>query len=158
MHSDCHCPLRRPIQLVFWLLTMLPRSALWSARLAGCGRTAVARTSIVSIKFSAFKFPLVTSPLSAYFDFLSIWIQLRRYQAATGIDFGCVRRDRGCNWVNILVLSPLWPECLRHDTSRRRVGSIANLRFSFLRHSYRLHPTKYPWEHEKWTKSFDHQA
>jgi len=22
----------------------------------------------------------------------------------------------------------------------------------------RLHPTQYPWEHQKWNKTFDHQA
>jgi ubiquinol-cytochrome c reductase cytochrome c1 subunit len=26
------------------------------------------------------------------------------------------------------------------------------------RGNHSLHPTKYPWEHEKWSKTFDHTA
>jgi len=76
-----------------------------------------------------------------------------------------------------LVLSPLWPERRCYDTGGRRVSSLEYLGFGFGRGNdtgrltlsadqilirfsafYRLHPTAYPWEHTKWTKTFDHQA
>lgn len=58
-----------------------------------------------------------------------------------------------------MVLSPFRPNGLRDDTIRRRVLSQfargktirANTRAS-------LHPTQYPWEHQKWTRTFDHQT
>ena len=90
-----------------------------------------------------------------------------------------------CYRFNRLVLSSLRPRTTCYDTPRGRVsvpvllrrrnlpgGFVAQLKWlvgitrqtSRLRELLltrsipRLHATKYPWEHEKWLKTFDHQA
>jgi len=51
-----------------------------------------------------------------------------------------------------MVLPPFWSNSICNDSSRRRVN------FQALTIIDRLHPAQYPWEHQKWTKTFDHQA
>jgi hypothetical protein len=79
-----------------------------------------------------------------------------------------------------VVLPSLRQRCLRHDSGRRRVsfektdwhptecgsgmessirdgcGTMSDVLTGASPH--RLHATQYPWEHEKWQKTFDHQA
>jgi hypothetical protein len=60
-----------------------------------------------------------------------------------------------------LVLAPLRTPRRCHDPRRRRVSAPQITRpdgheLTTCLHS--LHPTQYPWEHEKWAKTFDHGA
>ena len=57
-----------------------------------------------------------------------------------------------------MVLSSLRANFIRNDTARRRVCVTQERSESCAEHDVRLHPTKYPWEHEKFTKTFDHQT
>jgi hypothetical protein len=83
----------------------------------------------------------------------------------------CSPHRRHCfrSRIDRLVLADVWPQCRRHDTSRRRVSEPRMQLRGYLawRSGYEkaltawnhsLHPTQYPWEHAKWHKTFDHMA
>ncbi len=83
--------------------------------------------------------------------YLACWTQCR----------WCRCHSAGCRFRR-LVLSPLRAGTTRHDAARRRVSSRSpmlvrrdpSLQFIL----YRLHAIKYPWVHESFTKTFDHQT
>jgi ubiquinol-cytochrome c reductase cytochrome c1 subunit len=59
-----------------------------------------------------------------------------------------------------MVLSSVRPRSICNDSSRRRASSNNEEEFvaKVLTSMSRLHPTQYPWEHAKWTKTFDAKA
>jgi hypothetical protein len=103
---------------------------------------------------------------------------------ARGLDIELLSRGRGlfpeeqrpAHWrhrvrarLDRLVLADVWPRCRRHDTGRGRVSgappareemdiSVAVGNDQGLTPPHSLHPTQYPWEHQKWHKTFDHAA
>ena len=83
---------------------------------------------------------------------------IRSRRLAFPLDGSWDRYHRYRCWVNGVVLSSLRTYPIRNDTARRRVESLLERILNIVLNCPRLHPTKYPWEHEKFTKTFDHQT
>lgn len=139
---------------------MLARQLLRSARLASNGRSTVGRTATVS-------FPLIVRHKLRQADHIfsiacikfSSSVYDRSLFLPFSIDDGGIRSYCRCRWINCMVLPYVRSGRICHDTSGRRVSKATSSHTSNLAHNdIRLHATKYPWVHEQWTKTFDHQA
>jgi len=104
--------------------------------------------------------------------------KLRWRRVSLPADYGWMCRDGRCCKLNCVVLPSLWAGSICYDAGRRRVSSYKTIPRFMLCHrdpedlfgyrvdsktlklieQRRLHPAKYPWEHTKYLKTFDHQA
>ncbi len=137
---------------------MLARSALRSARTASNARSSLGRTvTVLTLKPLIVMQGLICIPALR-----SVLVRRCRFR-------GCflsfpIDRGRVCGYsyggrVDGVVPPPLRAHSLCNDTCGRRVWIIANSVKGFkLKLVLRLHSPKYPWEHEKFTKTFDHQS